>query len=299
MTRAMAKGEVSRLRAFLTLREQEVRAQSVFRTIRAEREAARESNMSLYGEVAAAMVDDLLELARSWRPDLVVYDPLTYAGPVVAKLLDVPAVRSLFGPDVTYFTNAGEVLGLGRMLDRFGIDSLDLLGAATVDPCPPSLQFPDELVPTRRLRTRYIPYNGISEVPPRLPGRGDRPRVCLTWGTSMVRMLGEQAFLPHDLLFGAAKAVEERDADLVLAIARVNVICSRMCRPTSRSSSRCRCSRCWRAATRWFIRVAPARCSPGCATVCRNSSSPRCPTRRSTRSTWSRRAPVSRCPPRV
>jgi UDP:flavonoid glycosyltransferase YjiC (YdhE family) len=212
------KADMLLLGAFLTLRELEVEAQSVFRTIRAERAAAKESNMSLYGEVAHAMVDDLLALARSWRPDLVVFDPLTYAGPLVAKLIGVPAVRNLFGPDVTYFTNAGEVLGLGNLLNRFGLDDLDLLGTASVDPCPPSLQFSDAIVPARRIRTRYIPYNGLSEVPRWLEEPPERPRICLTWGTSMARMLGDRAFLPSELLLGCAKLADERDADLVLAI---------------------------------------------------------------------------------
>ena len=164
------------------------------------------------------MVDDLLALARSWRPDLVVYDPLTHAGPLVAKLLGVPAVRSLFGPDVTYFINgAGEALGLGPLLQRFGLDHLDLLGAASVDPCPPSLQYPATVAPTRRIHTRYIPYNGIAEVPAHLPSN-DRTRICLTWGTSVARLLGDHAFLPGEVVLGAAKLAQERDADLVLAI---------------------------------------------------------------------------------
>jgi len=214
----VTKAESLRARALLTLRDLEIDAQAVFRTIRATRPAARATNMSLYGEVAEAMVDDLLALARSWRPDLLVFDPLTYAGPLVAQVIGVPAVRSLFGPDVTYFTNAGEVLGMGPLMARFGVEELNLLGVSSVDPCPPSLQFSDAIAPTPRIRVRYVPYNGLSEIPAWLCEEPERPRICLTWGTSMARMIGEQAFLPAALLEGGAKLAAERDAELVLAI---------------------------------------------------------------------------------
>jgi UDP:flavonoid glycosyltransferase YjiC (YdhE family) len=200
---------------FRTLRNFEDEAISMFRAIWAERAALSPDRLSLYGEVADAIVDELLTLGRSWRPDLIVYDPLTHAGPLVAKLLGIPAVRSLFGPDVTYFI---KVTGWGALLDRFGVSEVDLLGAATIDPCPPSLQFPDTMAPTRRLRTQYVPYNGIAEVPSWLPDRPAKPRICLTWGTSIHRLLGDQAFLPAEVLRGCAKLADERDAELVLAI---------------------------------------------------------------------------------
>src|SRR5262245_18913235 len=46
---------------------------------------------------ADAVADELAGHARRWRPDLIVYDAVSYAGAVVAALLSVPAVRFLFG----------------------------------------------------------------------------------------------------------------------------------------------------------------------------------------------------------
>ena len=46
---------------------------------------------------AEAMLDDLFDVAWSWRPDLVVYDPTTYAAPIVAAALGIPAVRHIHG----------------------------------------------------------------------------------------------------------------------------------------------------------------------------------------------------------
>ena len=202
-------------REFGLLRALEDEMHAVFRAIWVERSQTTTARVSLYGEVADRMVDDLLGLARSWRPDLIVFDPLTHAGPVVAKLVGVPAVRTLFGPDATYFIN---VTGLDPLLNRFGLDEIDLLGAATIDPCPPGLQLSDDIAPARRIRTRYIAHNGLSEVPGWVHRRPQRDRICLTWGTSIHRLLGERGFLPGEVLAGCAKLAEERNADLMLAI---------------------------------------------------------------------------------
>jgi UDP:flavonoid glycosyltransferase YjiC (YdhE family) len=134
---------------------------------------------------------------------------------VVAKLIGVPAVRNLFGPDATYFIGT---TGISELLDRFGLDDVDLRGVATVDPCPPSLQYTDAIAPVRRIRTRFVPYGGLSEVPAWLPDVPQRKRICLTWGTSIHRLLGDRAFLPGEVVLGAAKLADERGADLVLAI---------------------------------------------------------------------------------
>ena len=191
--------------------------QAIFRARWTRNPLVKPSALSLHGEIAEAMVDDLLTLGRSWRPDLIVYDPLTHAGPIAAKLLGIPAVRNLFGPDVMYFHTAN---GLTPLLDRLGLadGDVDVLGAATVDPTPPGLQFPDDVVPANRIRTRYVPYPGLAEVPADLASWPARSRICLTWGTSIHRLLGEQAFLPREVLHGAAKLADEHSAELVLAI---------------------------------------------------------------------------------
>jgi UDP:flavonoid glycosyltransferase YjiC (YdhE family) len=190
-------------------------ARSMFRTVWDNRSVARPSGLAMYGEVAAAMVDDLLALAQSWRPDLVVFDPLTHAGPLVAELIGVPAVRNLFGPDVTYFARARGEAGLSDVLDRFGLDDLNLHGSATVDTCPPSLQISGV---GDRIATRYVPYNGPSEVPSWLLEPPARPRICLTWGTSTDRLAGRTAFLPDEVVLACTKLAADRDAELVLAI---------------------------------------------------------------------------------
>jgi UDP:flavonoid glycosyltransferase YjiC (YdhE family) len=123
----------------------------------------------------------------------------------------------MFGPDVAYFLDAAR--SLAPLLRRLGLaGDVEMLGTATVDPCPPSLQFPDSIAPTRRIRVRHTPYPGLAEVPSWLPDRPARPRICLSWGTTIEWFVGDRAFLPTEVLLGCAKLADERDAELVLAI---------------------------------------------------------------------------------
>jgi UDP:flavonoid glycosyltransferase YjiC (YdhE family) len=188
------------------------------RSMRAVRPAGADRDLSLFGAVAGAMVDDLVAFVRGWRPDLVVFDPLTYAAPLAARLAGVPAVRLLFGPDVTYFGADAETRRLRPLLDRYRLGTLDLLGVATVDPCPPSLQYSPAAVPCTRLPMRYVPCSGLSHVPDWACRPAAQPRICLTWGTSTARLVGDDAFIPPALVHACARAARQRGADLMVAI---------------------------------------------------------------------------------
>jgi UDP:flavonoid glycosyltransferase YjiC (YdhE family) len=164
---------------------------------------------AMFMDLAEAMTGDLVAFAQAWRPDVVVYDPLTYAGPIAAAVLGVPAVRHLFGPDQP--PTAFEHAGLRPLLDRYGLDGLDTLGALTVDPCPPSLSMPG---PEHRQHTRYIPYNGPGIVPAWLREPPEKPRICVSWGTSTVKFCGAHHYLAGDM----ALAARELDVEVVVAV---------------------------------------------------------------------------------
>ncbi|GAA2273785.1 MULTISPECIES: nucleotide disphospho-sugar-binding domain-containing protein [Kitasatospora] len=173
----------------------------------------------VFGTFAAysdAMLDDLASYARFWRPDLVVYDPTTYAGPLVAAMLGVPAVRHVHGIDVTY--QARQIVpGLIRsMAERLGLDEVDALGAATVDPCPPTLQIPADV---SRIPVRYVPYNGPAVLPGWLREKPALPRVCVTWGTSTSRLTGPDTFVPARLV----QALSAMEVEVVMALAEQDV----------------------------------------------------------------------------
>ncbi len=133
-------------------------------------------------EGVEAMIDEALEFARSWRPDLVVFEPTGLLGPVLAAVIGVPTARQLWAPDMTAGLQAIADRLLAPVLNRFGLDDIDITGTVTLDPCPAGMQVDDGLV---RTPVRYVGYNGPATSPPWLLDPPARPRVCLTWGTSL------------------------------------------------------------------------------------------------------------------
>nr|AAB08020.1 glycosyltransferase [Streptomyces sp. C5] len=181
------------------------------------------------------MVDDLVGLARDWRPDLVVWDPLTLAGPVAARLSGAAHARLLFGPDQMGRNRTAFRALLDRQrpscvttrcaewltwtLERWRRQRLDMseelvLGQWTIDPTPPSMRIPLDLpcVPVR-----YVPYNGPSLLPDwlREPPRHPR-RLCLTLGVSLGEATGAGTVAASDVL----AAVDGLDVEVVATLSR-------------------------------------------------------------------------------
>ncbi len=148
------------------------------------------------------MVPDLVAFARCWRPDLVLWEPLTYAGAVAARACGAAHARLLFSVDMYGGTRE---LFLRRRAERTGetgdpladwlgayarvhgapgrttFDEDMVTGQVTVDIVPPSLQLATRW-PT--LPMRYVPYGGPATVPHWLRTPPQRPRVALTLGLS-------------------------------------------------------------------------------------------------------------------
>jgi UDP:flavonoid glycosyltransferase YjiC (YdhE family) len=160
---------------------------------------------------AEAMSDDFLEFARAWRPDLILYEPTTYAGPLIAAALGIPAVRHIHGVDVTY--QARDVVPelLAPLADRLGVARPDIMGEATIDPCPPSMQIPTGIRP---IPVRYVPYNGPAVFPDWLRAAPGRRRICVTWGTSTTRLSGMETFLPPRVIAAAG----DMDIEIIMAL---------------------------------------------------------------------------------
>lgn len=165
--------------------------------------------LGLFVPVAEAMVDELLVFARQWRPDLIVYEPTTWAGPLVAAMLDIPAVRHLWGVDYTAQSSELEPVVLAPVLERLGLDAVETLGAVTIDNCPPSMQV--DAVYHRHLM-RYIPYNGPGAAAGWLLEPARRARVCVTWGTSSARLAQPGPVRP------VLEAVSELGVEIIAAL---------------------------------------------------------------------------------
>jgi UDP:flavonoid glycosyltransferase YjiC (YdhE family) len=149
------------------------------------------------------MVEETVAFARAWQPDLVVYDPVTFAGPVAAQVLGVPAVCSLYGMVRHFRVESDSIWGTGlrpeyvEQFTRFGVEPL-ANPAAWIDPCPPSLRWRPEDGPSShtgdepKFDMQFIRYNGSALVPDWLVGKPERPRVIFTWGTTQERKLGPE-----------------------------------------------------------------------------------------------------------
>ncbi|SEF24308.1 UDP:flavonoid glycosyltransferase YjiC, YdhE family [Amycolatopsis pretoriensis] len=172
--------------------------------------AAGEQPLSVYALIAKVMQDDLVALVRRWKPDLMVFDAVTYAGPLAAAACGVPAVRQIWGADYSSYLTGFAPRALAAHRAALGLDDVDVLGVATLDPCPPSLQRHDDV---HRFFARHLPYNGSGVAPRWLLEPKRRKRICVTWGT-IAHVLGERAF-GVDKVLDAFTGV---DAEVVCAV---------------------------------------------------------------------------------
>ncbi|MEE1813653.1 activator-dependent family glycosyltransferase [Streptomyces sp. NPDC056362] len=166
------------------------------------------------------MVDELVEHCRSWKPDLVLWDTMTFAGAIAALATGTAHGRVLFGMDLAGNMRRTFLEQLAARppeqrddplrewltwsLERHGasFEEAAVTGDFTVCPMPQSMRLPVDLdyVPMR-----YVPYNGQSTVPRWLqepPKRGRR--VCLTLGVAHREVLGADRASIGDLLEAVA-----------------------------------------------------------------------------------------------
>jgi glycosyltransferase (activator-dependent family) len=140
-----------------------------------------------------SLVDDLVDFARSWRPHLVIWDQLCYAGAVAAQVSGAVHARMLFGTDaLVQLSNAASIQRPGsdplrdwmdEVLHRFGTsaDEHTTTGHWTIDTMPPWTWQPTG---PHYLPMRHLAFNGPGQVPGWLREPPSRPRVCLTLGLS-------------------------------------------------------------------------------------------------------------------
>jgi glycosyltransferase (activator-dependent family) len=145
------------------------------------------------------MVAGLVEFARHWQPDLVLWEPLCYAGSIAAKACGAAHGRLLWGIDVFGATReqfllrkasqpieqqadplADWLAGYGR---KYGFEFTEDMttGNFTIDQLPGSLRLESGL---EYLPMQYIPYGGAAVVPKWLQEPPRRPRVAMTLGLS-------------------------------------------------------------------------------------------------------------------
>jgi len=152
------------------------------------------------------LVPGNLTLADDWRPDLVVYDQANTVGLLVADRRGVPAVQQNMDSFRT-----------GRMHQAIATHLADLCSHHRVSPATPTVSL--ETYPPSLLNRqpegwfmRWVPYNGGTVVPERLPAPPDRrPRIAVSTGTTEIEMSG------FGSLASIVAAAARVDADFVLA----------------------------------------------------------------------------------
>ncbi|MFF5262630.1 activator-dependent family glycosyltransferase [Actinomadura viridis] len=175
------------------------------------------------------LMDDLVLAARSWRPHLVVWDPMMFAGPVAARACGAAHARLLPGFDVVARLWRAHRSALERRPPRLREDPLEewlavvarrygggfdeemVLGQWTLDPMPSSMRLPADV---HYVPLRHVPYNGPAVVPRWLRDPPGGPRVCLTAGVSHEETGAPGAFSTEALL----DAVAEVDAQVVATL---------------------------------------------------------------------------------
>ncbi|MEV4011781.1 activator-dependent family glycosyltransferase [Nonomuraea angiospora] len=166
------------------------------------------------------MIPDLVEFARHWRPDLVIWEPLTYAGAVAAKTVGAAHARLMWGLDVfgvtrDHFLRLKGERGedpLAEWLGSYVDFSEDLAtGHFTIDRLPGSLRIEADL---HYVPMRFVPYGGAAVVPDWLRTPPTRPRVAITMGFSATDHFGGYLFGMQDIL----DAIGDLDIDIVATI---------------------------------------------------------------------------------
>jgi glycosyltransferase (activator-dependent family) len=176
-----------------------------------------------FGEDNAPMIAGLVDFARHWQPDLVIWEPFTYAGPIAAKACGAAHARLLFTMDVLGVTH--------EWVHRNGVEDplVDWLTAAareygfafsedmvsgqfTIDQLAASLRVSADL---HYVPMQHVPYGGPAVVPDWLWAPPERPRVALTMGLSATEYFDGYTFSPTDIL----DALADLDIEVVATIA--------------------------------------------------------------------------------
>ncbi|WP_030615988.1 activator-dependent family glycosyltransferase [Streptomyces sclerotialus] len=177
------------------------------------------------------LINGLVEFARHWQPDLVVWDPLTYAGPIAAQAVGAAHARILFGADVfgvarEHFLRlkAGRPEGertdpmadwLGGYARKYGGEFSEemVTGHFTIDQFPRSLQI--EAGGLDYLRMQFVAYNGPASVPKWLWAEPEKPRIALTMGLTATDLFDGYAISTQ----GVLDALGDLDIELVATLA--------------------------------------------------------------------------------
>ncbi|SFB25830.1 glycosyltransferase [Amycolatopsis marina] len=180
-------------------------------------------------------VDDLVEFARDWQPDLVLWDPLYPAAAVAAAACGAAHARlspwqDYCGWTLDRYNASAAALELGEhplvaalrpAAARHGVEVNDelLYGQWTIDGLPPGFRL---TTTARGVPLRLMQYAAPTAVPEWLRKPPDRPRVAVSLGLSQRTFMSEEddgwSYLP-----AVMQALSELDVEVIATLNAVQL----------------------------------------------------------------------------
>lgn len=174
------------------------------------------------------VIDDMYEFAKSWQPDLVIWDPMMFSGGIVARAVGAAHARLMWGLDLMGrlrnvflgFQHTASDMWQDPMrgwleptMQRLGSDFSEelLTGVWTIDQMPPFMRIPLDL---HVLPMRFTPYNGPAPIQHWALAKPERPRICVSLGLTD-RETGEK---PDDPLSAIFEAVSDLDVEVIATL---------------------------------------------------------------------------------
>jgi MGT family glycosyltransferase len=169
------------------------------------------------GVTARRAVPDLLALAETWRPDLVVHDSSEFGGVVAAELLDIPHAQVEVHATGSRPDTMQMVYGpLQRLRAEHGLaerpiqDMIDEYLVLT--PFPASLTAASSPVAPTNHYLRVLPNDGPDRLPAWIDQVGLRPLVYVSLGTVWAVRHGREIFST------VLEGLRDIDAEVVLSV---------------------------------------------------------------------------------
>lgn len=176
------------------------------------------------------VLEALVGFCRSWRPDLVLWDPTMPAAGVAATLSGAAHARLLWGPDLFGWAyeqyarlrkRSGDGLtveepltsSVTAMARRYDLEVTEelLLGQWSVNPVVAGMRLPTS---RRTVSMRWVPYTGRNVLPQWLYESSGKPRVAITLGAS-IRAWGRESGL---LVNRVLEMVDGLDVEVVATL---------------------------------------------------------------------------------
>ncbi|MGW7346644.1 nucleotide disphospho-sugar-binding domain-containing protein [Streptomyces sp. NPDC054854] len=161
----------------------------------------------MFGRLAASSLPGLIDLVDRWRPDLIVSNVLTYAGPLAAHHAGVPWVRFAIDIGEPLSVDLGAQSELAPELEALGLQAPPAPDFS-ISVLPPSLR---PLTAPPALSLRHIAYSTQLPLEPWMYSKGRRPRVLVSAGS---RVTPDDHFEP---LRGLVEKVGSLDVELLVA----------------------------------------------------------------------------------